>query len=195
VSQEIVEIVVLGAVAMVVIARLYSVLGRRTGSERPIEPRTAPASPPTVAAPPVAPVPSPEAAGGLADLMRADPSFDAAKFLAGARKAYEMIVGAFGGGDREALRPLLTPAVLSVYEQAITEREAAGAKGPELVRLKSADLGEVALEGALAHVNVKFEAELAEGAHGLRDAKERWTFERDVASRDPNWRLAAVAES
>jgi predicted lipid-binding transport protein (Tim44 family) len=39
---------------------------------------------------------------------------------------------------------------------------------------------------------VKFEAELAEGAHGVRDAREKWTFERDVRSPDPNWRLARV---
>ncbi len=42
---------------------------------------------------------------------------------------------------------------------------------------------------------VKFEAELAEGAHGLRDTKERWTFEREINSQDPNWRLAAVAQA
>jgi predicted lipid-binding transport protein (Tim44 family) len=42
---------------------------------------------------------------------------------------------------------------------------------------------------------VKFEAELAEGEHGLRDTKELWTFERDTTSRDPNWRLAGVAQA
>ena len=36
-------------------------------------------------------------------------------------------------------------------------------------------------------------AELAEGVHGVRDAREKWTFERDIRSSDPNWRLARVA--
>jgi predicted lipid-binding transport protein (Tim44 family) len=196
VPQQIMEIVVLGAIAMVVLARLYSVLGQRRGSERPIErPAPAPVSLPVAAAPAAAAPPALGQSGGLADVMRADPSFDTGHFLAGARKAYEMIVGAFGAGDRAALQPLLTPAVFEAYDQAIAARDGAGAKGPELVRLKSADLGEAELNGALARVSVKFEAELAEGAHGLRDAKERWTFERDTASRDPNWRLAAVAEA
>ena len=37
-----------------------------------------------------------------------------------------------------------------------------------------------------------FQGELAEGAHGVRDARERWTFERNVRSADPNWLLARV---
>jgi predicted lipid-binding transport protein (Tim44 family) len=48
------------------------------------------------------------------------------------------------------------------------------------------------MQGDIARVTVKFEAELAEGAIGVRDAREKWTFERDVRSPDPNWRLARV---
>jgi predicted lipid-binding transport protein (Tim44 family) len=197
VSQGIVEIVVLAAIAMVVISRLYSVLGRRTGSERP-EPRPAAAPPanlPRAPAPPLAAPATGAAGGGLADIVRVDPAFDPAHFMVGARKAYEMIVGAFGAGDRDALRPLLTPGVFTAYDKAIAERDSSGAKGPELVRLKSADLGEAELDGSIARLAVKFEAELAEGATGLRDTKERWTFERDTISRDPNWRLAGVAQA
>jgi len=62
----------------------------------------------------------------------------------------------------------------------------------ELVRLKAAELTDVSLDGSTARAVVKFESELAAGQHGLRDAREKWTFERDVTSRDPNWRLARV---
>jgi predicted lipid-binding transport protein (Tim44 family) len=135
------------------------------------------------------------AGGGVADIVRADPNFDVGHFLNGARSAYEMIVQAFAKGDRAALRPLLTTRVFSSYDKAIAEREAAGGPGPELVRLKSAELADAQLDGNIARVAVKFEAELAEGVHGLRDTKERWTFEREVNSQDPNWRLAAVAQA
>jgi predicted lipid-binding transport protein (Tim44 family) len=135
------------------------------------------------------------AGGGVAEIARADPSFDVGHFLTGARGAYELIVQAFANGDRNALRPLLTTRVFSSYDKAIGERETSGGKGPELVRLKSAELADAQLDGQIARVAVRFEAELAEGAHGLRDTKERWTFERDVSSHDPNWRLAAVAQA
>jgi predicted lipid-binding transport protein (Tim44 family) len=151
---------------------------------------TAPAQPLPQTAPPAGP-----ASGGVADIARADPSFDVGHFLARARGAYELIVQAFALGDRNALRPLLTTRVFSAYDKAITEREATGGKGPELVRLKSAEISDAQLDGQISRVSVRFEAELAEGAHGLRDTKERWTFERDVTSADPNWRLAAVSQA
>ena len=204
-SREMMEILGLAALALFVVMRLYAVLGRRTGSERPETPRPEAGRP--VAAPvdalpgPLAgPVPAltgaPSAAGGgVADILRADPSFDVGHFLIGARKAYELIVQAFAAGDRDALRGLLTPRVYATYDAALTERAASGGKGPELVRLKTADLAEAELDGVTARVAVRYEAELAEGAHGLRDTKERWTFERDTSSRDPNWRLAGVAQA
>jgi predicted lipid-binding transport protein (Tim44 family) len=134
-------------------------------------------------------------AGDLADLQRADPTFDPDHFLSGARVAYEMIVQAYAKGDRDALRNLLTPRVFDSYVSAIEAREAKGDKGPELVRLKAAEVVDAVLEGEMARVAVRFEAELAEGLHHLRDTKERWTFERSVRSFDPNWRLARVAQA
>ncbi len=198
-SSELLTVVILGVIAAVVLGRLYSVLGRRTGAERPTAPQPTPATAPEIAAPATALASPPPvlgaAGGGVAEIARADPSFDVGHFLTGARGAYELIVQAFANGDRNALRPLLTTRVFSSYDKAIGERETSGGKGPELVRLKSAELADAQLDGQIARVAVRFEAELAEGAHGLRDTKERWTFERDVSSHDPNWRLAAVAQA
>lgn len=203
-SRELIEILVLAAIAAFVVSRLYSVLGRRTGSERPQVPpaqaqRPAPASPEAgpmrparEAAAPVAP--AAPATGGVGDIQRLDPDFDPSRFLSGARAAYEMIVNAFSKGDVDTLRGLLTPRVFSSYESAIRAREA-GALGPDLVRLKSAEVLDAHLAGDTARVAVRFEAELAEGAHGVRETRERWTFERDTRSRDPNWFLAAVAQA
>ncbi len=197
-DRGLIEIAVLAAIAFIVLYRLYATLGRRSGAERPPEarPQTAPASLPRMA--PEAKVPASAPSGspageGLMAILRADPSFDVDQFVTGARAAYEMIVQAFALGDREALRPLLTERVFTVYADAITAREAKGEKGAELVRLRAAEITHASLDGPTARVEVKFEAELAEGAHGVRDAREKWTFERAVTSPDPNWRLARVA--
>lgn len=190
------ELALLAFVACFVLFRLYTTLGKRTGAERPSEPRPAPVQgqlPPET-------LPQPPAQGGMAGpggegvmaIVRADPSFDVEQFLAGARAAYELIVGAFAKGDRDTLRGLLTPRVFESYQAAIAKREESGGQGPELVRLKLVELADAGLEGPTARVVVRFEAELAEGAHGVRDARERWTFERDVRASDPNWRLARV---
>ncbi len=197
-DTSIIEILVLAVVAGLVLARLYQVLGRRTGAERPSQPAPAQGELPRMREGQRAQTPPPAFGGsgdGFVDVARADPNFDPEHFLSGARGAYELIVGAFAKGDREQLRALLTPRVFDAYVAAIAAREAKGEKGPELVRLKSAELAEAALDGDMARVTVRFEAELAEGPHHLRDTKERWTFERDVRSPDPNWRLARVAQA
>lgn len=196
-DQGLFEIAVLAFIAGFVLFRLYTTLGRRTGAERP-EPRPQPAQgelPREEVGPPAMPgaTPSGPAGEGLMAIVRADPGFDVEHFLAGARSAYELIVGAFARGDREALRPLLTPRVFDSYAEAIAKREQGGGAGPELVRLRNAEIVDATLELNIARVAVRFEAELAEGAHGVRDAREKWTFERDVRSSDPNWRLARVS--
>jgi predicted lipid-binding transport protein (Tim44 family) len=192
-----IQILILAFIAGFVLFRLYTTLGRRTGAERP-EPRAASAPgglAPEIAAPtPNAGIASSGSAGeGLMAIVRADPNFDGEHFLTGARGAYDLIVGAFAKGDKEALSGLLTPRVYDSYVAAIEAREAKGEPGPELVRLKSAEIADAVLQGGTARVTVRFEAELAEGAHGVRDAREKWTFERDVNSPDPNWRLGRVA--
>ncbi|MBX3428016.1 MAG: Tim44 domain-containing protein [Hyphomonadaceae bacterium] len=190
-ESDTIQILVLAFIAGIVLFRLYTTLGRRTGAERrepapaqgemPREPEQAPASP--AVAPGVI---------GIAAVERADPNFEPGHFLQGARAAYDLIVGAFAKGDREALRGLLTPRVYDSYVATIDAREAQGGVGPEIVRLKSAEIADAGMNGDTAQVVVKFEAELAEGATGMRDARERWTFERNVRSSDPNWLLSRV---
>lgn len=200
-SRELIEVLILAAVAVVVIGRFFSVLGQRRGSDRPAappEPRPATVDAGAPAQPYPSPMPTaatPAASVGVASILAVDPAFDPAAFVGGARSAYEMIVTAFASGDRAALGPLLSPRVFESYSKAIDDREATGGKGPELVRLKTAEIADARVEDNIARVAVRFEAELAEGAYGLRETKERWTFERDVRSRDPNWRLAGVAQA
>lgn len=193
-DQSLIQIVVLAFVAGFVLFRLYTTLGKRP--ERS-DPRPQPAQGTLGGDPVRAPFaqagPVPSAGGdGLMAIVKADPRFDIGQFISGARGAYELIVGAFAKGDLTALKPLLTPKVFDIYSKAITDRQAANGVGPELVRLKSADIADASLESDVARVVVKFEAELAEGAVGVRDAKEKWTFERNVRASDPNWRLARV---
>lgn len=190
-----IEILVLAFVAGFVLFRLYTTLGRRTGAERPVEPQPAQGELPRQpqGQPPVTqPVAVGSAGEGLMAIVRADPAFEVEHFLSGARTAYELIVNAFAKGDRDSLRGLLAPRVFESYSAAIDKRDASKEAGPELVRLKSAEIVDAELQGDKARIAVRFEAELAEGAHGVRDARERWTFERDVRSSDPNWLLARV---
>lgn len=194
-DQSTLEILVLAFVAGFVLFRLYTTLGKRPDGDRspqpqPVQgelPREQPGAPSASAG-----LGAGAVGEGVAAIVRADPAFEPGYFLQGARAAYELIVNAFAKGDRDALRNLLTQRVYESYAAAIAAREASGGAGPELVRLRSAEIVDAELRDAVARIIVKFEAELAEGAHGVRDARERWTFERDIRSPDPNWLLARV---
>jgi predicted lipid-binding transport protein (Tim44 family) len=171
-------LVVAAMIAGVICVRLYWVLGRRTGNE----PQAAPAA----AAPSAIPAPQPALpANGMLDIQAADRDFDTAKFLDGARQAYEQIVTAFAQGDREALRPLLSPDVMAAFEAGIEGRGEAPAP---LVKLADARIVGAVLEGSHAEITVAFTAEFSSGT-----TTDVWTFSRQVDSTDPNWTLVATS--
>lgn len=216
--------------AVVVFLRLRSVLGRRTGNERPpFDPYSArtsqgPSSNDKVvtlpqrggdAAPPAkeagaqqrndwgdVAAPGTPLAKGLDAVRAADKTFDPKGFLAGAGAAYEMIVIAFAEGDRKTLRNLLSREVFDNFNRAITDREARGeTMTSHFVGIDKSEITDARVEGREAHVTVRFVSQLVsvtrdrDGEIVAGDPKrvdetvDLWTFARDTASRDPNWKL------
>jgi predicted lipid-binding transport protein (Tim44 family) len=166
--------IILAALAIFIVWKLRSVLGTRTGTERPPfnpfarrnradaaptgAPETGrviplPGAAPATAAPAAADAnrwrgsladESPSASAGLDAIASADPTFTAQGFLGGARGAYEMIVAAFAKGDRAALKTLLSSDVYDGFTAAIAAREARG----ETVQHTFVALGRALIEDA-----------------------------------------------
>jgi predicted lipid-binding transport protein (Tim44 family) len=172
-------------VAGIVCFRLYSVLGKRTGHEPPPQalPKAQPAALPQPALQPVQQ--SAPSSNGLLDIQLADRTFDAPKFLAGAREAYGRIVTAFAKGDRAELRPLLSPDVFAAFDAGITARTQPPAA---FVKLHDARIKDSSLHGRLAEITVAFTAEFASG-----NVADVWSFERNLDCADPNWILVATS--
>jgi predicted lipid-binding transport protein (Tim44 family) len=178
------------ALAVFIFLRLRSVLGQRTGRERPPydpyaarEParpapdkvvslpnrtpdaaqKTPEASEPAPAAERwagVAPAGSPVAAG-LDAIATADSSFDGKHFLTGARAAYEMIVNAYAEGDRRALKNLLSREVSDNFEAAINEREKRGeTMESRFVAIDKAEITAAELRGKTMQITVRFVSQL-----------------------------------
>lgn len=177
------------ALAVFIFLRLRSVLGQRTGRERPpYDPYSArepvrPAPEKVVALPnrnaeaatPKTPAEPAEAAprwsgiaepgtalaNGLDAVAAADPSFDATQFLTGARAAYEMIVNAFAEGDRRTLKNLLSREVYEGFESAITGREKRGeTMESRFVSIDNAEITGAEVRGRNAQVTVRFQSKL-----------------------------------
>ena len=146
-----------------------------------------------------------EVSQGLVEIYRADSSFDPDHFVQGAKAAYEIIVTAFAEGNRKTLKNLLNSEVFDGFNSAIAERERRGEQiDQSFVGIKSADLVEAELKGSIAHLTVKFVSELISATRDrasvvisgdpkrIREVTDIWTFARDAASRDPNWKLIAT---
>ena len=198
--------------------RLYSVLGKRTGHEQPLpkpaEERIAPASMARTIdmKPEVREIANravdARAETGLRSVIAADQSFDVAQFLEGAKSAYRMVLEAFWKGDEETLSWLAEDDVRSGFAEAIAARTEAGhVLDNRLVTVERASIVDASVEGKLARITVRFDADIAavtrdtEGnvvAGSLTDAVEThdvWTFARKLRSDDPNWKLVETDEA
>ena len=212
-------IVILALVALFIGLRLYSVLGERTGHEQ--QPILKPADPEAVVGPqvnrPSVVQPSavdagdmaylPTAGPGVRALLAADPTFDVARFLEGAKSAYRIVLEAYWKGDAAGLRPFVDDHVFETFNSAIQQREKDGlALDNRLVNIEQVLITAAQADRDVAVVTVRFEADIAAVtrnsageviAGSLSDAvqtRDRWTFRRNIASRDPNWLLVETDE-
>ncbi len=144
-------------------------------------------------------------ADGLMAVARADAGFDPEHFVTGARQAYEMIVTAFAEGNRKTLKGLLSREVFDGFSAALTDRESRGEQiDQSFVGINKADIVEAELKVGIAHVTVRFVSELISATRDregnvvggdpkrIKEVIDIWTFAREVASRDPNWKLVAT---
>ena len=177
------------ALAVFIFLRLRSVLGQRTGSERPPYDRAAPNvvqrtqdnnnvvpmpgavidQAPVAPTADVAPAdrwkditePGTPLAQGLDAIVAQDSSFDPRHFISGARGAYEMIVLAFANGDRRALKDLLSSEVYESFETVIRDREKHEQKTEtRFVSIDKAELVSAEARDRAAQLTVRFVSQM-----------------------------------
>lgn len=177
------------ALAVFIFLRLRSVLGQRTGSERPPYDRAArdvvhgaqdtgvvPMPGSLIDQAPPAPTadatpatdrwktiaePGTPLALGLDAIAAQDSSFDPKHFLSGARSAYEMIVLAFANGDRRALKDLLSSEVYDSFDAVIKDREKRDQKTEtRFVSIEKAELTGAEARDRTAQLTVRFVSQM-----------------------------------
>ncbi|WP_448581168.1 Tim44/TimA family putative adaptor protein [Thermaurantiacus sp.] len=218
-QNGLIEIVFLAMLAGFIGLRLYQVLGRRTGHEKPVaDPfRGAGAE---VARPTASgtlreaePVPLPELPAnigpsvrqGLDAIRNADRSFDIDRFIAGARGAYQMVLEAFWRGDEEELAELVSDEVMENFRHALAERRAAGLRlENRLLEVDQVQIVGARMNGSMAEVTVQFDAEIVAATRDSTGAlvdgnpeasvetHDVWTFSRHVTSPDPAWLIVGT---
>ena len=205
---QFIDIIIFAVIAVLLVLRLRSVLGQRTGYEQPQDESRANRFDDTendnepIQLHPKAADEAPVALHGLDAMRKIDRSFNEKQFLDGATAAFELILTAYAKGALTTLKRLLGYDLL----QSFTASTHARAKARESLVITLDDIREarilnISIIDQLASITVHFHSVQTRIAKDENDdvieADESdsheftdiWTFERDLTLSDPNWKL------
>ncbi|NLI26253.1 MAG: Tim44 domain-containing protein [Acetobacter sp.] len=214
-----VDLVLFALIAVFLVLRLRSVLGRKVGFQpgmtRPVPAPEAPGPVVEAQAEPVKnaafDIPAPNTRLGqiLSSLVGLDASFVPQQFLIGVEGAFRQVVTAFAAGDRSTLQARLTPEAFAAFDSAITSREQAGETQRSEIRavhtLAIQDVRQKSLEaGTAVEIDVRIvsdqismtldkDGQPSAGTDAVTEFSDLWTFVRLFSgSGNSAWRLAAA---
>jgi predicted lipid-binding transport protein (Tim44 family) len=201
-----IEIVLLAMLAAFIGLRLVSVLGKRTGHERPVGESFRP-GPAEITAPSSRGAETPsrglvavpagtdtDLAPALQAVADADPDFNPERFVTGAKSAYRMTLEAFWASDARTMEGLVSDEVQENFASAIEARDGARLDN-RIISVDSAAITGAEMVGQMAEVTVRFVARVASGGAEPVQTNDVWTFSRHIGSRDPNWLLIATDDA
>ena len=180
------DIIVFAAIAVFIIYRLRSVLGKRTGfqktivTENPEKPKIKEENT----------IPSlKENEQKLELVYKKVQNFDHKVFLDGAKKAFEIIITAFNNGDKKTLKGLVSKDVYLAFEKAIDEKN--NNPSAQFYSLLIDKVEDAKVENNTISISIKFVSEqmLNNDEGKIIKNKDTWTFQKPVDSSSPIWIL------
>ncbi len=207
-AVQFIDIIIFAVIAVLLVLRLRSVLGQRTGYEQPQDEQHTNRFDDTENSNEPIPL-RPEATSdgsvtlhGLDALRQIDRNFNEKEFISGASAAFKMILTAYAEGDLAQLKQLLGYDLLQSFTTSIQSRVAA----KESLSITLEDIREVSVLNIsvidqVASITVHFhsiQTRVAKDENdrplesedvGASEFTDIWTFERDLTSSDPNWKL------
>lgn len=197
------DILILAVLAGLVLLRLRSVLGRRTGNEKTdtssFNYETTNPESKIDSSIEIAPVDRSAVSG--------DSWFDIKDFLNGANKAYELIVTNFENGNKKALTPFLNSTVLSNFSDVIDQRKNDNQTIEfSFIGIESSEIIHKDLNTDPMEVTVRFISEMITCIRNNKDEiivgsmnqvqkiTDVWTFTKTKTTKSDNWLLSATSD-
>jgi len=184
------DIIIFAVIAVFIIYRLRSVLGKRTGFQRKttqeqlIKTET---KKPQIEVPPLK-----ENEKKLEVVYSKVASFDHRGFLEGAKKAFEIIITAFNKGDKKTLKSLVSKDVYAAFEGAIDS--GSNNSNSQFYSLVIDGVDDAKVEDGIITITVNFISEqiLGDNEDQIIKNKDTWVFERPENSTSPVWTLVST---
>ncbi len=197
-----IDILILAIIAGIVLLRLRSVLGRRTGHEKTDKTSYNYETPQTSQEEKVIPI-EPKTSSS----KREDGWFDNDDFLQGAANAYETIVTNFENGNKDALKSLLSDDVLNSFSSVIDERNSKSETVEfNFIGIEKSEIVHKDLKKNPMEVTVRFISEMITCIKNSKDEvisgslnqvqkiTDVWTFEKIKDKKSSNWLLTATSD-
>ena len=184
------DIIIFAVIAVFIIYRLRSVLGKRTGFQKNINQQEfvkKETTPDELKIPQLK-----ENEQKLEVVYKKVSSFNHKEFLEGAKKAFEIIITAFNKGDKGTLKNLVSKDVYNAFEGAINS----GSNNPnsQFYSLVIDGVEDAKLEGGKIRIAVNFTSEqiLSDNEDSIVKNKDTWVFEKPESSTGPAWLLVST---
>ena len=184
------DIIIFAVIAIFIIYRLRSVLGKRTGFQKKINQQEfvkKETNPQQEKIPQLT-----ENEKKLEIVYQKVSSFDHKIFLEGAKKAFEIIITAFNKGDKKTLNGLVSKDVYVAFETVIDS----GSNNPnsQFYSLIVDGIEDAKVENGKITIAVNFISEqiLSDNEENVVKNKDTWVFERLESSTGPSWTLVST---
>jgi predicted lipid-binding transport protein (Tim44 family) len=184
------DIIIFAAIAIFIIYRLRSVLGKRTGFQKNTNKKehTKKDSETHIINTPQLK----ENEKKLENVYIKIPSFDHKAFLEGAKKAFEVIISAFNKGDKSTLKNLVAKNVYNAFETAIDS----GSNNPnsQFYSLVIQGVDDAKVHNGKITIAVNFISEqiMGDNEEEVIKNKDTWVFERPEKSSNTAWILIST---
>ena len=187
---QFVDILIFAGVAIFLIYRLRSVLGKRTGYQKNTTVTNQSPKPTENEKKEIPSLKDNEIKLSLA-YENLD-NFDHKSFLDGAKNAFEIIITAFNQGDKKTLKPLVSKNVYNAFEKAIDEKTNDPTYQFYSLVIEGVENAEI-VDG-LIKITLRFVSEQFknEDESSIIKKHDIWTFEKSVNSSSPLWLLSST---
>ncbi len=202
------DIIVYAVIAVLLLGRLWFVLGTRNDNETQRPNPFTPPAPQPVPTPdsnviPLRPqpiLPPASLAGGLAQVAAIDPNFQEKQFLQKARDIFTVVVAAYAANNMASINEFLSPDLAAHFQKMADARASQGQTAQSRVAaISDAEVIAARAENDAAYVTVQFvsnqenilrdaDGTIIGGAEGrLEQVTDIWVFSRNAQMTEGKW--------
>ena len=184
------DIIVFAVIAIFIIYRLRSVLGKRTGYQKNLTTNQYSEEKKAQIKKNIPQLKDNEQK--LLKIYEVVEDFDHKSFLDGAKKAFEIIISAYNQGEKKTLKGLVSKDVFAAFEKAIDNKT--NNPNSQFYSLIIEGVEDAKVENNVVKITLRFTSEqfTNDDESTVIKKQDLWTFEKKADSKSPEWILTST---